>query len=90
MSKIGLAQTGSDNGNSKLSEEQVLQMRIDRAAGDTNTEIAKRYNISSKQVGDIVAGKRWSHVGGPLSLPGVSKRGRRIIAENLTRRGRTD
>lgn len=59
---------GSLNGNSKLTEEQVLEIR-DYVANCGKRyygrdELAKKYGISSAHIKDIVSGRRgaWSHV----------------------------
>ena len=82
---------GTHNGRHKVNEDQVVQMRLERAAGDTIPELAERYRLSTAMVSFIVTGKNWTHAGGPLSPPGVGAKGRRIIAHNRWRnRERTD
>jgi hypothetical protein len=52
---------GIDNGQNKLSEDQVLQIRKD-AKYDTNRNVADKYGISCGLVSMIVNKKRWSHL----------------------------
>lgn len=59
---------GSLNGNSKMTEEQVLEIR-DYVANCGKRyygrdELAKKYGVSSSHIKDIVSGRRgvWSHV----------------------------
>lgn len=73
-----MAGHGIENGNQKLTDDQVIQMRTERAAGDTIPELALRYGVSYANVSYIVRGLAWAHVGGPRSAPGVSPRGLRI------------
>jgi hypothetical protein len=47
----------------KLIEADVREIRRLRAAGWTHERIAGRFPISRSQVGAIVSGKSWAHVG---------------------------
>jgi DNA-binding transcriptional regulator YiaG len=51
---------GERNGNSKLTEQQVLEIRekIDKS----NQELAELYNISKRNIHQIISRKRWSHI----------------------------
>jgi hypothetical protein len=50
---------GSRNGNAKLTDTQVQQIRDDQRL---HREIAQAFHISRATVGDIKNGKRWKHV----------------------------
>lgn len=48
---------GEANGRSKLTKDQVLEIREDAR---TNEEIAKDYSISPSMVSDIQSRKKWA------------------------------
>lgn len=51
---------GERNGNSKLTEQQVLEIRekIDKS----NQELAELYSVSKKSINNIRNNKRWTHI----------------------------
>lgn len=53
---------GQNNGQSKLTEEQVKEIKLRLAQGQVGRRIAKDYNISQRAVSDINCGKTWAHV----------------------------
>jgi Mor family transcriptional regulator len=53
---------GEKNGNSKITEADVLKIRAESAAGESNTSIAKRFSVSNQSVSNIVLRKSWTHV----------------------------
>jgi transcriptional regulator with XRE-family HTH domain len=53
---------GERNGRAKLSEYQVRRLRGYKAEGWTLSELALRFGISRGAAGDIVSGRRWSHL----------------------------
>jgi len=54
---------GSGNGNSKLDEESVREIKwLIEKTNLTQKEISNRYNVCRKTVSFISRGKRWSHV----------------------------
>lgn len=56
---------GSKHPLSKLSEEDVVQMRDQYGTGHSVADLARRYGVSARSVGRIVRGERWTHVGWP-------------------------
>lgn len=55
--------TGILNGQSKLTEEQVLAIRSFYATGSyTQTELGERFGVSHQQIGYIVNRKLWTHI----------------------------
>jgi HNH endonuclease len=60
---------GSDCHLSKLTESNVLTIRLMRATGVAPSDLAQRFSISSTQIVALAAGRYWSHVGGPLTVP---------------------
>lgn len=53
---------GSSNGNSKLDEDQVSEIKSLLKVGVPQVEIAKHYEISQTNISDIKLGKIWKHV----------------------------
>lgn len=53
---------GEANGQSKLTEDDVLGVRAARAAGETEVSIARRYHVSQTTISHIVRGKKWAHL----------------------------
>lgn len=54
---------GSQNGRSKLSLQQVLEIRALRTQGKTLKEIAGRFNITYNNVSLICSNKTWKLLG---------------------------
>ncbi len=55
----GRSQRGERNGQSKLTEGQVLEIRKVHAGGDSQKELAQRYGVDRSMVNRIVNGKNW-------------------------------
>lgn len=53
---------GSAHGRSKLKEDQVLDIREAFEKGETQGDIASKYQISQSAVSDIVKKRRWKHI----------------------------
>jgi hypothetical protein len=53
---------GENNGQSKLTELQVREIKIRLIKGEVGWQIAKEYNISRRAISDINCGKTWSHI----------------------------
>ena len=61
-SRHGTVPAGSRHGNSKLTEEQVLEIRRRCAAGERYEDVAVDYGVTSSNVWCIVVRKTWRHV----------------------------
>jgi hypothetical protein len=59
----GTHNRGHRNGSAKLSESDVLKILELTATGLSQANLALRFGISRQQVGDIINGRRWSHLG---------------------------
>lgn len=69
---------GQTNGHAKLTERDVLEIRELFAAGTTGSSLARRFNVAPSAITAVVRGKRWRHVGGPITtLPAGRPRGPR-------------
>jgi hypothetical protein len=58
----GRALKGESIGNSKLTADQVREIRRLRAEGLTQQAIANRFGVDRPQVSKIVNGKQWAHL----------------------------
>ena len=65
---------GQHAGGAILTPEKVVQMRKLRAQGHTLKSIADRFGVRRGNVGLVVRGVSWRHVGGPISPPGRAVR----------------
>jgi hypothetical protein len=55
---------GEDHPAHKLTEDQVTQMLQMRREGHTQASLAKYFGINQTQVGRIIRGEAWRHIGG--------------------------
>lgn len=60
--------TGERNGSAKLTAETVLLMRQAYAEGSTPSTLAKKWEVTGSAVWQVVSGKKWKHVGGPVGV----------------------
>jgi hypothetical protein len=62
--KMGLTNnSGSKNGNSKLTEKDVLEIRELYDKGNTTYQkISEIYNVTSAMINDIINRKNWKHI----------------------------
>lgn len=76
---------GESNPMTRLTSEEVVQIRNKYAAGNTtHSAIAKEYGIEAMAVGSIVRGDTWKHLGGPRTRVGYGKQWRRKAKEDRT------
>lgn len=54
---------GAENSNSKLTEEQVLEILAHKGIPRCREYLAKVYNVSIRQIERIQNGKSWTHLG---------------------------
>lgn len=54
--------SGSKNGNSKLTNEQVLKILLFRKNGLTYEEIAKLFNVGKTTIAHIIKRDNWTHI----------------------------
>jgi hypothetical protein len=72
---------GERNGKAKLTEGQVIAIRERFAAGELRNSLATEYGITPGKVGDIINGRTWRHVGGPIRPAGqIGRRPRKEAA----------
>jgi hypothetical protein len=53
---------GSQHGKAKLTEADVYRIMTLLSNGESQTNIAKRFNVSACAIGDIKFGRRWRHL----------------------------
>ncbi len=53
---------GQNNGQSKLTEEQVKEIKVRLERGEVGRQIARDYKVSQRAISDINCGKTWNHV----------------------------
>ncbi len=53
---------GSDNPNSKLTPEQVSEIKMYLAKGYKHTDLGQMFNITRKTITAIASGLRWKHI----------------------------
>jgi DNA-binding transcriptional regulator YiaG len=53
-------QHGEKNGNSKLTEKEVLEIRTEKGIV-SQEELAKRYNVTSRTIRYVQSGKIWMY-----------------------------
>lgn len=53
---------GARNPKAKLTEEQVVEIKADLAAGEAQVSIASRFLVSPQTISAIAVGRRWAHV----------------------------
>jgi hypothetical protein len=58
----GGSSKGSDNGNSKLTEEQVVAMRIKRSSGASLSAVASEFGIARTYACAVCRRKHWRHI----------------------------
>ena len=54
--------SGAANGNAKLSEQDVIEIKRMIAAGAFNTTIANIFGVSHSSIGNIRSGRTWKHI----------------------------
>ncbi len=67
MVRRGRNSVGSAHPSAKLTEQDVLTIRMRRANGARQKDLARDFGISEGEVQGIVYGLRWKHVGGPIT-----------------------
>lgn len=65
----GAVSSGEDNANSRLTVEQVVAIRERHAAGESQGALGSEFGMSRAAVSQIVTGKTWADVGGPVREP---------------------
>lgn len=58
---------GKDHHPTRLSVEEVLEIRTRYAQGEPQTSLARSFRVSQPTISGIVRGHTWSTVGGPIA-----------------------
>lgn len=56
------APRGEQGGNAKLTEQKVLAIRKQHAAGVLQSDLASQFGVSAKQISVIVNRVQWAHI----------------------------
>lgn len=70
--KVTTPMPGMLNSQSRLTDEQVIAIRLAYLAGERRETIAPRYDISVLSVSDIIGGKSWRHLFGVNGAPSLA------------------
>ena len=74
MELDGTAIRGEARWNSRLTTDEVVAIRIAYAQGDVlQATLAEQYGVTKSLVGNIIRGRCWKHVGGPITHRNRSK-----------------
>ena len=74
---------GSKNGNSKVTETQVIAIRNEYSTNKfSQRELGKKYGLGKSMIGEIIRGNFWRHIGGKITLTGQKGRRKNHIGEN--------
>jgi len=57
---------GEGNPSAKLTKNAVVQIREKYSAGATAWELAGKFGVTETTIYDIVKGRTWRHIGGPI------------------------
>lgn len=60
--KLSLRFRGEGHNQSKLTNEQVVEIKQRLSKGERNVDIAKDYGVSRKTIGNIKTGHIWKHI----------------------------
>lgn len=61
---------GEQNAKHKLLNEQVVAIRTRFDHGELIRDLAAEYGLGVSAISNIVNGRRWKHIGGPIRKPG--------------------
>jgi hypothetical protein len=61
---------GEDNSHAKLTAEEVGAIRQRFTRGELIRRLAVEYGVTVSTISNIVNGRSWTHVGGPIRPPG--------------------
>lgn len=65
----GTIRRGGETLNARLTDEEVLAMRREAAAGERVEALRIKYGISRRHAYQVIYGKRWAHLYGALQPP---------------------
>ena len=55
--------SGEKNGRAKLTEAQVVEIRVRYSEGDTQSNLAKEFGVTQTAISHIVCGRNWPKLG---------------------------
>lgn len=78
---------GAQHHAARLGEDEALEIRLRAASGASQHALAAEFCISPQAVNDIVRGRAWRHVGGPVGSFKPSLETVRLLVELAEKRG---
>lgn len=72
---LGQDRRGVGNPASRLTVEQVVEIRILRANKTPIKDLAKKFKLSAAMIGRITSGKSWANAPGPITKPKLGCKG---------------
>jgi len=84
---VGNALRGEKNPNAVLTTEIVLDIRNRRASGEGVQSLANRYAITTSQIRHITGGRRWTHIGGRITVTTPKVTENQVVAIRYLRAG---
>jgi hypothetical protein len=67
MTAKGRSAHGERKHSARLTDEQVIAIRRQAAAGTPSRTLAARHAVAESLISMIIRGTRWTHVGGPIT-----------------------
>lgn len=64
---------GEERSTAKLTEAEVVQIRLRYAKGERGSDLAREYGISRPTLYQITSGKKWASAGGPITFKHSTK-----------------
>lgn len=83
MVQHGHSSAGEKNPLAELTNQQVIEMRTEYAAGATISDLAHAHDVSRGTVRLVLRGETWAHVSGPIAT-GKNLR-RRVLSDDDVR-----
>lgn len=77
----GTQRSGEDVYNAIFKDEDIVKMRVRRAAGEKLTSVARDFGVSEAYVFQVTAGLKWPDAGGPITP--ASKKPRVMNSEDI-------
>lgn len=62
-----IRRTGADSASSKLADDQIIEIRLRRQAGESLVQLSSAFDVVESVISEICRGKAWPHVPGPTT-----------------------
>lgn len=81
---LGHTRQGEQNPAAKMTAQLVVQLREERARGNSVAVLADKFGLTYEQVRNITTGKAWRTVGGPFTKTRQMRESPKEIATRIT------